>query len=267
MALPERDVIGRAGRPVDPRERVGLDARAALALAIARRALAVLVLGALAGACAAGQQELRTPRYAAAHPDFWRVKEVGRQDGQASLVIVPQFGDAVIDDSASGRGSRNSYETLQAEVELRLYGWARPEGLQDPTREVLARIADDPTLELRRATPVMETPPECGQWKRKFRLFGQMQDPVEVVSRPGFRTVIVGGSTSSSLVGVVARVPFEQDMGLYCHNLRNLRIQLQNLLDGLRPADGSAPAAAPAPPAAPGTPGTEAAESPGAPGP
>ena len=65
---------------------------------------------------------------------------------------------------------------------------------------------------------------------------------------------------TGSLLGVVARVEYEQDVARYCHNLSNMRVQLQNLLDGLvvvpqptaaRRAVAAPAARAPAAPAAP----------------
>jgi hypothetical protein len=53
----------------------------------------------------------------------------------------------------------------------------------------------------------------------------------------------------------VARVPFEQDIGRYCHNLSNMQVQLQNLLDGVVVGGGGGstgpPGASPAPAASP----------------
>jgi len=45
---------------------------------------------------------------------------------------------------------------------------------------------------------------------------------------------------------VVSRVPYEQDVGLYCHNLSNMMTQLQTLLDGLKVNPAPAPVPSPA---------------------
>ena len=76
----------------------------------------------------------------------------------------------------------------------------------------------------------------------------------EVRSSPGFRSILLGAKSEGRLIGVMARVPYEQDGGLFCHNLSNMRTQLQTLLDGLtvKPA-GAAPAPAAAAPPAPPT--------------
>ena len=69
--------------------------------------------------------------------------------------------------------------------------------------------------------------------KKKYTVLGKQQKPLDLVSRPGWRTILVGGTKRGLLLGVVARVRYEQDIGRYCHNLSNMQVQLQNLLDGL----------------------------------
>ena len=55
-------------------------------------------------------------------------------------------------------------------------------------------------------------------------------------------------------MGAVARVEYEPDMQRNCHNLSNMRVQLQNLLDGRvapqRTTGRDRPSAAGAPPTA-----------------
>jgi hypothetical protein len=46
---------------------------------------------------------------------------------------------------------------------------------------------------------------------------------------------------------VVARVPYDVDMDRYCNNLRNMQVQLQNLLGGLQAVAN--PVVPPPPPA------------------
>ncbi|HEY0711562.1 MAG TPA: hypothetical protein VGF45_02740, partial [Polyangia bacterium] len=83
-----------------------------------------------------------------------------------------------------------------------------------------------------------------------YTFFGETRDPEDLLKRPGFRTIVVGAKKNDVLYGVLTRVPYEQDPGLYCYNLRNMQLQLQNLLTGLQPEAGPAPAS----PAAAGAP-------------
>ena len=95
--------------------------------------------------------------------------------------------------------------------------------------------------------------------KKKYTIVGNKEEPLDLVSRPGWRTILLGGKKEGVLLGVVARVPYEQDVGRYCHNLSNMQVQLQNLLDGLVLVSGGAKAAATAAPAAPAGPASPAA--------
>ena len=76
---------------------------------------------------------------------------------------------------------------------------------------------------------------------------------MDLIKRPGWRTIVVGLKGQGSLVGVVARVEYEQDIRRYCHNLKNLQVQLQNLLNGFKllPQGGAGPPAGPPDPAGP----------------
>jgi hypothetical protein len=103
-----------------------------------------------------------------------------------------------------------------------------------------------------------DNPPECGVYGKKYIIFGAQQTPFDLISRPGWRTILVGGKTGGVLLGAVARVDYEPDPARECHNLANMRVQLQNLLDGVQPAAAAGkPAAPPGPsPTAGASPGT-----------
>src|SRR5262245_50149258 len=89
------------------------------------RVLVVATLSALAGAgCAAGSTQVQTQRYTLNHPDFWKVKKTAAKDGEATVVVIPQFGDAVIDEGAGAQAPREAnYESVTADVEARIYAW------------------------------------------------------------------------------------------------------------------------------------------------
>lgn len=224
----------------------------------------VSMAGASVG-CAAGQTVTAGPRYSLKHPDFWKVKQTATRDGEATVVVIPQYGDAVIDEGAGSMAPKSqNYENVTADVEVRLYSWG-DQGLKDePTTAVQQMLVRDESLNLPKAARVPDNPPECNVYPKKYTMFGASQTPLDLVSRPGHRTIIVGGRSSGVLVAAVARVEFEQDMGRYCHNLSNMQVQLQNLLDGLSPSQpgmgampgaggpGASPGSAP-----PGGPGSE----------
>jgi hypothetical protein len=86
---------------------------------------------------------------------------------------------------------------------------------------------------------------ECGSFPKAARLAGKTLTPLDLAKRPGWRTMVLGGAFDVGLVAVLARVDYEQDVGRYCHNLRNMRTQVQNLLDGL---ELGAPKASPSAP-------------------
>jgi hypothetical protein len=193
-----------------------------------------LALGLGAVGCAGSQKQVRTPRYTLNHPDFWQVKSVGERDGEPTTVVIGSYGGAVIDDGSGAIDAKEeNYEAVQADVEVKLFAWAEPEGVKDPTQAVHQLLFRDPDLSLPKHAFVADQPPECGLFKKKYKILDAKQEPVDLVSRPGWRTIVLGGKASGVLVGVVARVEYEQDMGRFCHNLSNMQVQLQNLLDGL----------------------------------
>jgi hypothetical protein len=216
-----------------------------------------LVLGALGSGsvgCAASQKQVKTPRYVLSHPDYWEVKSVGMKDGEATTVIIKNYGSAIIDEGSGALDERQqNYEAVQADVEVRIYSWPEQAGAAGVTASDAAAqlLQNEGTLELGRHLRVPEQPPECGTLKKKYTIVGAKEEPYDVVSRPGWRTILLGGKKQGVLLGVVARVPYEQDIGRYCHNLSNMQVQLQNLLDGLVLATGAPSTGPPAPAAAP----------------
>jgi hypothetical protein len=196
-------------------------------------AASLLALAAASG-CATGTKTVKTPRYTLAMPDFWQVKAEGLSDGVPTVVIIGKYGSAIIDEGSGAIDPKaTNYESVQADVEVRVFAWPAPQNEQDPSVMVGNLLARDGSLHLTRHVALPDQPPECGLLKKKYTILGGEQDPLDLVSRPGWRTIVVGGTGQGNLVGVVARVEYEQDMGRYCHNLSNMQVQLQNLLDGL----------------------------------
>jgi hypothetical protein len=166
----------------------------------------------------------------------------------------------------SGATEGAAYEASQAEVEVRVFAWPQPaEAGGTPTEQVSQLLFKDPELQLNGHGLVPQQQSECGkEFQRKYTVFGAEQAPYDLLKRPGWRTILLGGKAPGLLVAVVSRVPYEQDAGLYCHNLSNMRTQLGLFLNALTPSPsqgGSAPTApgqapapaekeAPAPPAA-----------------
>jgi hypothetical protein len=200
--------------------------------------------------CATENQVTKGPHFSLSHPDFWKVKSVASKDGEATTVSIGRYSETVMNE---GVGATNSaqYESTQADVEVRIFTWPGVEDGGNPSLRVAQLITPIPDLQLDRAARV-PADKECGSdFARKYTLAGQAREPLDLLNRPGFRTIIVGATTDGVLAGVLARVPFEQDTGLYCHNLSNMRTQLGLLLEGLTITGGGAPApAAPGPAAA-----------------
>jgi hypothetical protein len=199
-------------------------------------ALAFVCLGVVG---CAGQKALVTPQYVLTMPGYWETKATSKAPGEPSEVVIGQYGDAVIDTGA-GSGA-NQYDALTADVHVWIYAWAAsPSGLS-AIEQARLRLRDNPVLALPSHAHIPDQPMECGQFPRSFRLEGQTLPALELVRRPGWRTTVLAGVLDEWLVAVVARVDFEQDVARYCHNLRNMRTQVQNLLDGL--TVGGTPAA------------------------
>lgn len=200
------------------------------------------MLGGLVG-CVPATQQLQTAHYTLSHPDFWKVKKTAEKDGDASIVIIPPYGAAVIDEGSGSMASKGqNYDALTADIEVRLYSWPDTAPESDPTQSVAKLLSFDAELALTQHFLIPDNPPECGVYPKKYVLFGTQQTPRDLVKRPGWRTIVVGGRANGYLLGAVARFDFEPDMQRNCHNLSNMRVQLQNLLDGLS-ASGKPPGA------------------------
>jgi hypothetical protein len=196
-----------------------------------------LTLIALASGCATGNRQIATQHYTLTHPEYWKVKKTASQDGDATVVVIPQYGAAVIDEGIGAMEPKEAnYDAVTADVEVRLYTWPDPDPKTDPTEIVSKLLNADPELALRRHMALSDYPPECGVYSKKYVIFGNQQTPLDLISRPGWRTILVGARTGGVVLGVVARVDYEQDRARGCHNLANMRVQLQNLLDGVQPA-------------------------------
>ncbi len=194
-------------------------------------ALFVLLVAMGASACSV-TQPIVTPRYRIQAIDFWEVKKVGLKDGDASHIAIGQYSGAVIDDG-SGATSGAAYDTRTAEVDMRVFAWpdADPE---IPAVEVALRLLqNEADLRLPEHLVVATTPFECGRLQRKYRHLGQTLSSEDRIKRPGWRTIVVGVRGQGSILAVVGRVEFQQDLRRYCHNLNNLQVQTQNILDGL----------------------------------
>jgi hypothetical protein len=207
------------------------------------------VLGALG--CATETKVVRTPYYTLSHPDFWKVKSVAAKPAEPTVVTIGQYGSSTVTEG-SGATEDSMYETSQAEVEVRIYAWPELAGTTEaasPSEQVSQLLFKDPELQLEKHGLVNQQQAECGrEFKRKYKVLGTEQAPLDLIARPGWRTILLGGKSQNVLVGVVSRVPYEQDGGLYCHNLNNMRTQLELVLGGLQPASNGGPAPpAPAP--------------------
>jgi hypothetical protein len=226
--------------------------------------LLLIAVAAVASGCATGNARVLTEHYTLTHPDFWKVKKTAERDGEATVVVIPQYGSAVIDEGTGTMAAKDqNYDAVTADVEVRLYAWSDPDSnAPNPTDQVSRLLMNDQDLALGRHHMIADNPPECGIYPKKYVVFGVQQTPYDLVSRPGWRTILVGAKTAGVLVGAVARVDYEQDPARSCHNLANMRVQLQNLLDGMQPAGGTAPQAkqtsAPAPAASPVAPASAA---------
>jgi hypothetical protein len=203
--------------------------------------------------CATENKLLQTPRYNLSYPEFWKVESAAQKDGDATHVVIGKYSDTNMN-SGEGAQGNSIFETSQADVDVHIYAWPAVSGedAKNIPMKVRSMLLGDSTLSLDKQGRMPDDRDECGrQFKPKFNFLGGQVDTLDMASRPGRRFILVGGQSGGTLMGVVTSVPYEQDGGLYCHNLNNMRIQLQYVLDGLtvKPA----PAGPPAPPAAEGT--------------
>jgi hypothetical protein len=212
--------------------------------------------------CATEQKSVKTPYYTLNHPDFWKVKSVAQKDGEPTVLSIGRYSTTIVNDG-SGATPDSQYENSQAEVDVHIYAWPGKAEGESPTEQVKRLLWEDPTLKIGSYARVPQDRGECGKdFAQKFTVFKMPQDTLDLATMPGNRLIVIGGKQDSLLVGVVTKVPYEQDPGLYCHNLSNMRIQLQNVLDGLVLNPAGPPPAAPAAAPAPATPPAPAPESP-----
>jgi hypothetical protein len=207
--------------------------------------LAALALASVG--CATENKMLQTPRYSLSYPEFWKVESVAQKDGDATHVVIGKYSDTNMNNGEGAQGNA-IFETSQADVDVHIFAWPAVSGedAKNVPMKVRSLLLNDASLALDKQGRMPEDRDECGrQFKPKFNFLGGQVDTLDMASRPGRRFILVGGQSGGTLLGVVTSVPYEQDGGLYCHNLNNMRIQLQYVLDGLtvKPA----PAAAPAP--------------------
>jgi hypothetical protein len=200
--------------------------------------------------CATEQKMLKTSRYTLSYPDYWKVNSVAQKDGEATHVTIGKYSETVM--TAPGGEANNSaaaYEASQADVDVHLYAWPAPAEAGDATQQAAQLMFKDPELQMDKLGRMPDQRDECGNdFKRKYTMLGSEHETLDLASRPGHRMIVVGAQSQGTLMGVASRVPYEQDVGLYCHNLSNMRIQLQLFLDGVKLVTNSP---APAPPGAP----------------
>ena len=197
--------------------------------------------------CAAEQQVLKTSRYSLSHPDYWKVQSVAKKDGEATRLSVGKYSDTVIN-SGEMASQDAAYESSQADVDVSIYAWPAS-GEAEPTKWIVDKLREDLHLQLQKQGRIRQPGDECGrEFKRKFTVLQKEVETVDLASQPGHRLILVAGENQGTLLGVVARVPYEQDGGLYCHNLRNMRLQLQNVLDAVTLNPPWAAPATPPPP-------------------
>jgi hypothetical protein len=196
--------------------------------------LALFAVG-LSGAfgCATEQKVLKAPHYALAYPEYWKVQAVAQKDGEPTKLVIGKYSETIISDGESATAD-SIYERSQAEVEARIYTWPADAEAGDATKKVADRLSNDADLQLPKQGLIRSPGEECGgKFKRKFTVLQKEEETMDLASQPGHRLILVGSQKAGLLLGVVTRVPFEQDVGLYCHNLSNMRLQLQNVLDGM----------------------------------
>jgi hypothetical protein len=180
---------------------------------------------------------LRTPQYTLTHPSYWKVKKVASKPGEATMLSIGRYSTTVMD---TGEGTDSVYERSEAEVDVRIVAWPAPPTAGEPSQQAAELLWNDPELQIPKHGRLDASVRECGdEFMKKFTIFSAQEMPIDLVMVPGWRTIVIGGKAQGLLVGVVARVPFEQDVGLFCHNRRNLQLQLQNVLSGLTPATGA----------------------------
>lgn len=217
--------------------------------ALLSRALLLVVAGtALTTGCATENKITKGPHFTLNHPDYWKVKSVATKDGEPTTLSIGRYSETVMSEG-TGSTASSQFEASQADVEVRIFTWPGVDDGGNPSMKVAQLLTPIADLELPQHMRVPADKECSSDFTRKYTLAGETREPLDLLKRPGFRTIIVGGKTQGLLVGVLARVPYEQDPNLYCHNLGNMRTQLGLLLEALTITPDAAPAAAPAAPA------------------
>lgn len=221
---------------------------------------AVALLGAVG--CSTNQQ-VQTPRYVLQVPDYWPIKQRSKGDGDPTKVVIQNFGTPIDEGVGNTAGSNVNYDARTADVDVRLYTWQDLGGTANPSQEVYDRLRGEAELELGTHFVILDLPvPECNRFPRKYKVDNIEMTPIDLVRRPGWRVIVNGARKNGALLGVIARVEWQgADMARNCHNLRNMQVMLQNLLDGFTFLSGPA-AATPAAPAGPAAPAAPAAPPP-----
>lgn len=197
----------------------------------------LLIAAAAASGCAT-QSQVVTSDYALTVPSYWKVERAAKQPGEGTKVLIVPYGDAVIDQGPGAQAG--NYDVRTADVEVWIYAWPAQSGDEaagTAAEQVFRLLAPMPELSLSGLSRVPEQPPECDRFPRGYTVAGQTTQPLDLIRRPGHRVIVVGARVQERLLGVLARVEFEQDLARYCHNLRNMQVQLQNLLDGMQVGD------------------------------
>jgi hypothetical protein len=212
--------------------------------------LTLLATALVSTGCATEQKMLKTSRYTLSYPDYWKIGSVAQKDGEPTHVTIGKYSETVMTQpgdatNPAANSATAAYESSQAEVDVRIYSWPAPADSGDATQQAAQLMFKDPELQMDKLGRLPDQRGECGSdFKRKYTFLGGEHETLDLANRPGHRLIVVGAQGQGTLLGVAARVPFEQDVGLYCFNLGYMRTQLQLFLDGLQVA-GSPPASPP----------------------
>lgn len=194
--------------------------------------LGPLALGVFLGTgCATQEAELQTPRYSLTYPESWELVSKSDRDGAPTVFKIKPFGDADISEVAMS-GPSTSESRLEPS-EIRVYAWPSDTAIQDATAEARKRLLNDSELDLSHHAKVADQPPYCNRMPRKYRVFGFDQEPIDYLMRTRWQTIVVGGQSGRTFVGIVARVPY--DSPRLCNNYGKLQADLQSFLDVLQP--------------------------------
>src|SRR3954454_114174 len=112
----------------------------------------LLIAAVAASGCATGSSRVLTEHYTLTHPDFWKVKKPAEKDGEPTVVVIPQYGSAVIDEGTGSMAAKDqNYDAVTADVEVRVYAWSDPDSnAPNPTDQVSRLLMTDRDLALGR---------------------------------------------------------------------------------------------------------------------